>query len=126
LIRPPGDGKIPSVDERLRRSERITRQKEIDAVYRHGRRRNGEFLRLHILENGRDFSRLAVSVPRQVCGAVLRNRWKRLLRESFRRNKAAFGPGLDIVAVPTRPPSGLRRQDVEVAMIRLLRGQGRP
>lgn len=126
MIRPRGLGKIHDMNERLRRVERITRQKEIDAVYRHGRRRKGEFLRLHILENGRDLSRLAISVPRRVCGAVLRNRWKRLLRESFRRNKAAFGPGLDVVAVPTRPPNGLKRQDVEAAMMRLLRKGGPP
>ena len=109
------------MDERLRRSERITRQKEIDAVYRRGRRWSSRSFRLHVRENGLPFSRLAISVPRRVCGAVLRNRWKRLLRESFRRNKGAIGPGLDIVAVPTRPPEDLKRPQVEAVMIQLIR-----
>jgi len=114
------------MDERLRRSERLTRQKEIDEVCRRGRRWSGRFLRLHVKESGLPFSRFTVSVPRRVCGAVLRNRWKRLLRESFRKNKEAIGPGLDIVAVPTRPPEGLKRPQVEAVMVQLLRKHRAP
>jgi ribonuclease P protein component len=109
------------MDERLAKFERITRQGEIDAVYRQGRRWNARFLRLHILENDREVSRLAISVPRRVCNAVLRNRWKRLIRESFRRNKREIGPGLDIVAVPTRAPGALKRAGVEEVVLQLVR-----
>jgi ribonuclease P protein component len=118
--------KIDLMDERLRRSERITRQKEIDEVYKRGRRWSARHFRLHVKNSPLPFSRLAISVPRRVCGAVLRNRWKRLLRESFRRNKGAIGPGLDIVAVPTRPPKGLKRQEVEAVMVQLLRRHREP
>lgn len=114
------------MDERLRRSERITRQKEIDDVYKRGRRWSARHFRLHVKDSPLPFSRLAISVPRRVCTAVLRNRWKRLLRESFRRNKAQIGPGLDIVAVPTRPPEGLKRQHVEAVMIQLVRRHRAP
>jgi ribonuclease P protein component len=118
--------KIDPMDERLRRSERITRQKEIDDVYKRGRRWSARHFRLHVKDSTLPFSRLAISVPRRVCIAVLRNRWKRLLRESFRRNKAAIGPGLDIVAVPTRPPEGLKRQQVEAVMVQLVRRHRAP
>jgi ribonuclease P protein component len=108
------------MDEGHPSAERLTRQREIDEVYKRGRRWSARFLRLHVRENALGRSRLAVSVPRRLCTAVLRNRWKRLIRESFRRNKGAIGPSLDIVAVPTRPPEGLRRQEVEAAMIQLV------
>lgn len=114
------------VDARLRKSERITRQKEIDEVFRRGRRWSARILRLHVRDTPRPFSRLAVSVPRRLCHAVLRNRWKRLLRESFRRNKEQIGPGLDIVAVPARPPEDLKRPQVEFVMIDLIRRHRRP
>ncbi len=113
------------MDERLRRAERLSRQKEIDAVYKRGRRWHGKGLRVHVKPNALVYSRLAISVPRRLCKAVERNRWKRLLRESFRLNKAAIGPGLDVVAVPTRPPGGLKRADVEALLVELLQ-RGRP
>ena len=98
------------MDARLRKTERLTRQADIDAVYKTGRRFHGKFFRIHVKPNTLPFSRFTVSVPKRVCIAVLRNRWKRMLRESFRLGKERIGPGLDIVAVPTRPPEELRRQ----------------
>lgn len=109
------------MDERLRRTERLARQKEIDEVYKHGRRWTAKFFRVHVRENRLGHSRFTVSVPRRICTAVLRNRWKRLLRESFRRNKQEIGPGLDIVAVPTRPPGDVKRPQVEFVMVQLIK-----
>lgn len=43
--------------------------------------------------------RLGVIASRKVGNAVARNRCKRLLRELFRRNKAAFPAGFDILLV---------------------------
>ncbi len=109
------------MDERLTRDDRLRKQKEIDAVYRGGRRHHARFFRIHVLPTTLAVSRFTVSIPRKVCIAVLRNRWKRLLRESFRKNKAAIGPGLDIVAVPTQPPGDLKRQQVEFVLLQLVR-----
>lgn len=109
------------MDERYARAERLTRQVEIDACYKQGLRLSGRILRLHVKRNNLPHARLAVSVPSRVCGAVERSRWKRLLREAFRRNKREIGAGIDIVAVPTRPPEALKRQDVEEALLGLLR-----
>ena len=109
------------MDVRLRRTERLTRQSDIDAVYKTGRRLHAKFFRIHVKPNTLTFSRFTVSVPRKVCTAVLRNRWKRMLRESFRLNKEKIGPGLDIVAVPTRPPEELQRQQVEFVLVELVK-----
>ena len=99
------------MDERLRKEERLTSQEDIDDVFKQGRRWSAKFFRVHVRTNALALSRFAVSVPRRLCTAVLRNRWKRLLRESFRKNKEAIGPGLDIVAVPTQPPADLKDGD---------------
>ena len=111
---------MPGMDERLRWEERLTRQEDIDAVYRKGRRWSAKFFRLHVRENALPLSRFTVSVPARLCNAVLRNRWKRLLRESFRKSKEAIGPGLDIVAVPAVPPGDLKRPQIEFVMISLI------
>ncbi len=109
------------MDSRLRRTERLTRQADIDAVYKTGRRLHAKAFRIHVKPNNMAFSRFTVSVPKRVCNAVLRNRWKRLLRESFRLSKEKIGPGLDIVAVPTRPPEELLRPQVEFVLVELVK-----
>jgi ribonuclease P protein component len=45
-------------------------------------------------------ARLGLSVSRKVGGAVLRNRWKRLLREAFRTRRSRLPTGLDLIAIP--------------------------
>ena len=48
------------------------------------------------------YPRLGLVVSRKVGNAVERNRWKRHLRETFRRHRNAMPSGLDIVVLPRR------------------------
>jgi ribonuclease P protein component len=50
--------------------------------------------------NGLPYARLGLSVSRKVGNAVVRNRWKRLIREAFRLERQGLPPGIDLVVVP--------------------------
>jgi ribonuclease P protein component len=79
---------------------RIRRGADFQRAYRRRLIASDEVLLLYGCENGLDHPRLGLSVSRKVGGAVQRNRWKRLLRESFRLRRADLPGGLDLVVVP--------------------------
>ena len=65
------------------RANRLTRSRDFDAVYRHGRSTATRYLVLYRFarEEGEAAARLGIAVPRKAGGAVTRNRLKRQLRE---------------------------------------------
>jgi ribonuclease P protein component len=70
-------------------------------VYRQGRSVSTRFLVLYWFEReaGDDESRLGIAVPKQLGGAVARNRMKRQLRETWRAMLARVPPGSDYVLI---------------------------
>jgi ribonuclease P protein component len=78
----------------LQRKNRLSRSRDFDAVYRHGRSASTRYLTLHWFERGSDDlavePRLGLAVPRAAGNAVVRNRIKRQLREIWR---AKLGEG---------------------------------
>jgi ribonuclease P protein component len=57
-------------------------------------------MKVFVCENGLSHSRLGLSVSRRVGNAVVRNRWKRLLREAFRLHREQLPSGLDLIIIP--------------------------
>ena len=50
--------------------------------------------------NGLPYPRLGISASRRLGGAVVRNRWKRLLREAFRLTRTELPEGIDLIVIP--------------------------
>ncbi|NBX30359.1 ribonuclease P protein component [bacterium] len=92
------------------RTARLTRPADFTRVY--GRRQSAASgsLVVYALANGLPDGRvrLGLSVSRRIGGAVVRNRWKRRLREAFRTVRAELPPGVDTIVVVRsgRPPAG--------------------
>jgi ribonuclease P protein component len=71
----------------VERRHRLSRSRDFDAVYRHGRSVSTRFLLLYWFPrelDGEPAPRLGLAVPRKLAGAVKRNRLKRQLREIWR------------------------------------------
>jgi ribonuclease P protein component len=70
----------------VQRRNRLSRSRDFDAVYRHGRSVSTRFLTLYWFERDEQVGapRLGFAVPKAVGNAVVRNRIKRQLREIVR------------------------------------------
>jgi ribonuclease P protein component len=85
----------------VHRRHRLSRSRDFDNVYRHGRSVSTRFLTLYWFprEEAGDESRLGVAVPKSGGTAVVRNRLKRQLREAWRARLGSVRPGHDYVIV---------------------------
>jgi ribonuclease P protein component len=84
----------------VQRRNRLSRSRDFDAVYRHGRSVSTRFLVLYWFprEEGEE-ARLGIAVPKQLGGAVIRNKMKRQLRETWRARLDRVPPGSDYVLI---------------------------
>lgn len=87
-------------DQRFLPRYRVRLAADFQRAYRRRRSAADEWLVVFGHPNGLPHSRLGLSVSRRLGGAVARNRWKRLLREAFRRVRRELPEGLDLIVVP--------------------------
>jgi ribonuclease P protein component len=110
----------------VQRRHRLSRSRDFDAVYRHGRSVSTRFLvlyRFERAEEGDGHARLGIAVPKKIGTAVTRNRIKRRLREAWRDLLPSIDAGTDYVllvrpslaeAAENQGPEWLRERIEEV------------
>jgi ribonuclease P protein component len=92
----------------MKRRHRLSRSRDFDAVYRHGRSTATRFLVLYDFpreDPDGEGPRLGLAVSRQLGGAVERNRLKRRLRAAFDEVAAELPADHDYVLI-ARPGLG--------------------
>ena len=86
---------------KFRKSDRLRKQSEFDKVYENNVYAADNTLVVQGSRNEIGRPRLGLAVSRRVGNAVVRNRWKRLIREAMRLNKSRLPP-LDLVVRPRK------------------------
>lgn len=86
----------------MERRYRLSRSRDFDAVYRHGRSVATRYLVLYWFDREEDAEgppRLGIAVPKKLGGAVMRNKVKRRLKEAWRQVVSDVPVGHDYVLV---------------------------
>ena len=105
-------------DQRFLRVYRITRGAEFQRAYQRRLTAGDGRLLVFVHPNGLPHPRLGLSVSRKVGGAVVRNRWKRCIREAFRLSREQLPAGLDLIVIP-RPDAVPGTAELQESLVRL-------
>ena len=89
-------------DESFPRTVRIRAQADFDRTYADGIIAMDARLVIHAAPNQLGYCRLGVSLSRKVGNSPTRNRWKRVIREAFRRSQHLLPRGVDLVVRPRK------------------------
>ncbi len=93
---------MDETNQRFPKSVRLLSQKDFDSVYKSDVFAADDFLVIRANRNKLNVTRLGLSVSRKVGNAVVRNRWKRLIRQAFRVQRLELPIGLDLVVRPRK------------------------
>lgn len=94
-----GFEKLPD-NTNFEKFRRLRATSDFQRVFRRRRSVADDLIIIYGRENGRTYSRLGLSVSRKIGGAVIRNRWKRIIRESYRQLHSQLPVGIDLVVIP--------------------------
>ena len=103
-------------EQTLEKYRRIRRSSDYERTWQEGKRHHTAHF-VVIVNPGREFSRLGITVSRKVGNAVCRNKFKRRIRDLFRNNYKHFGLIVDISIIVKRHAGPLSRSQVDQELL---------
>lgn len=100
-------------------SESLKKNGDFQNVYRKGKSYANKYLVMYVLENNTNRNRLGISASKKIGNSVVRHRFARLVRESYRLHENIFNSGLDIVVVARKSAAFVGYAEIESALLHL-------
>jgi len=108
----------------LNKKYRINSSKEYNYLYKKGKKIQGRFMVIFMVENDLNINRFGIVASKKVGNAVKRNRAKRRLREIIRNNRPTRGNGSDCVVVARTNINGAKYALIENEFKHLMKRAG--
>ena len=104
---------------RMEFSESLKKNRDFKTVYSNGKSRANKYLVMYVMDSGREDTRIGISASKKVGNSVVRHRFARLVRESFRLNKDILEEGKDIIVVARAAAKDKNFDKIESAFLHL-------
>ena len=98
------------------RPEVLRKKADFDRIFKKGRSVGDRYVVLFHLANNLGYNRYAFLASKKVGGSVVRNRARRLMRESIRLMKEELEPGFDLLFIARATIAETKQQEVERSM----------
>ena len=96
----------------MKRTERLKLNKDFRRLYARGKSLAGGVVAGYVKKNRRGVNRVGFTVGKQLGSAVMRNRAKRLMRESYRQLEGGIAGTYDMVIVARNRAAGKTYQQI--------------
>ena len=100
-------------------SESMKKTSDFQNVYKNGKSYANKYVVLYVWENGSSKNRVGISCSKKIGNSIVRHRFSRLVRESYRLQENVFNSGLDIVVVARACARDASFHDIQNSLIRL-------
>ncbi|SCI28863.1 MULTISPECIES: ribonuclease P protein component [unclassified Romboutsia] len=104
------------------RTQGLKKDSDFRKVYKHGKSFANRYLVMYILKNKSENSRIGISVSKKVGKAIVRNKVRRRIKESYRLNiDENVKSGYDIVFIARVAIKDANYDEIEKSMKHLIR-----
>ena len=103
----------------MKRFNSLKKNQDFQTVYRGGKSYANKYLVMSVMDSGREDTRIGISASKKVGNSVVRHRFARLVRESFRLNKDILEEGKDIIVVARAAAKDKNFDKIESAFLHL-------
>ena len=87
----------------FKKHQRVVRSDEFTMILRKGVCvADGVLVLFAMNSKASEIPRIGITIPKKTGNAVVRNRWKRLIRESFRTQQDSLPIGMDLIVRPKK------------------------
>ena len=101
--------------------ERLRKNMDFKNVYKKGKSIADKYIVIYFLRNNMDITRVGFTASKKVGKSVIRNRARRLMKESFRNLSKDIKGGYDIVFIARARIKDAAYNDVEKSMVRVIK-----
>lgn len=103
----------------MKRFPSVRKNSEFQYIYKNGTSYANRLLVMYVVKSGEEGNRIGISVSKKVGNSVVRHRFVRLVRESFRLNKDILKNNIDIVVVARAAAKDKKFDKIESAFLHL-------
>ena len=112
----------------MKKTIMIKRKYEFKKLFSKGKFFYGKNINMYIISNNKDYNKLAVTVTKKQGKAVVRNRFKRLIKENYREIESYLKYGYNILFIINRNKLNETKQigyyDIKEDMTKLFKNSG--
>jgi len=102
----------------------LRNKKDFSAIYNRGNSFGGKYVVIFCRRNNLGYNRLGFLASKKVGNSVVRNRARRLMKESFRNMKSELKEGFDIILIARNSIKDVKCNEVQKSMNFLLKKAG--